>query len=85
MAATNFASDVVILQKKDIAKLTDEQLVDKYMDAVVELEANKTFHQTNGFAPKDYKEYKDLIKFRLVLLMEIHGRNMEIPQFDRSF
>lgn len=84
MAATNFGLDVVILEKKDIVKLVDDQLIDKYMDTVVEIEASKSFHATNGFSAKDYKEFKDLLKFRLYLLMEIHSRNLEIPQFDRS-
>ena len=84
MAATNLASDVVVLEKKDIVALADDKLIEKYMDTIVEIEASKTFHATNGFSPKDYKEFKDILKFRLYLLTEIHSRNLEIPQFDRS-
>ena len=84
MAAVNFAPEVAVLEKKDIAALADDKLIDKYMDAIVEIEASKTFHATNGFSPKDYKEFKDLLKFRLYLLMEIHSRNLETPQFERS-
>ena len=81
--AADFSSDITILPKKDIVKLTDEQLLDTYLDTLVELDASKTFHNTSGFTPKDYREYKDLVKFRLLLLMEIHSRNLETPQFDK--
>jgi hypothetical protein len=83
-AMASFSSDVVVIDKKEIAKLTDDQLMDQYLNTVVEVEANKAFHSTSGFSPQDYKDYKALIKFRLLLLMEIHSRNLEIPQFDRS-
>lgn len=81
--AAEFTSDITIISKKDIEKLTDEKLLDTYLDTYVELEASKTFHNTSGFTPKDYKDFKGLVKFRLLLLMEIHGRNLEIPQFER--
>ena len=78
-----FNSDVTILDKKDITKLTDEKLVDVYLDTIVEIEANRSFHTTAGFTPKDFKDYKDLLKYRLELLMEIHNRNLDIPQLER--
>ena len=78
-----FTSALKTLDKKEIAKLTDEQLTDDYLDAVVELEASRAFHATSGFSVKEYDAYKDLIKYRLLLLMEIHSRNLEMPQFER--
>ena len=73
-------SKVTILEKADVSKLSDEKLIDAYMDDLVELEAIKTFHTTSGFTPKQYDEYRNLLKYRLQLLMEIHSRNLEIPQ-----
>jgi phenylacetate-coenzyme A ligase PaaK-like adenylate-forming protein len=78
-----FDSDLKILEKKDIHKLTDEQLIDAYLNTMVEIEANRAFHTTAGFTPKEFKAYKDLLKFRLELLLETHSRNLEIPQFER--
>jgi hypothetical protein len=78
-----FENDVIILEKRDIEKLSDEQLLDEYLNTIVEVEASKAFHNTSGFSPKDYKEYKGLLKFRLLLLLEIHNRNLEIPQLER--
>lgn len=78
-----YMPEMVILEKKDIAKLSDEQLVDTYMDLLVEVEASKAFHYTSGFVPKEYKAYKDLLKYRMLLIMEIHTRNIELPQLER--
>ncbi len=78
-AFATFESHVTIMEKADIVKTTDEKLIDGYMDVLVEIEAVKTFHTTSGFSPKQYDEYRDLLKYRLQLLMEIHNRNLELP------
>ncbi len=74
-----FENNVTILHKPEILKLDDAKLMDAYEDVLVELEAIKTFHATSGFSVKQYDEYRSLLKYRLDLLMEIHGRNLEIP------
>ena len=81
LAMAEFPSDVLILDKPAIVKLSDDQLVDTYENVLVEIEANRTFHATSGFSPKEYKDFKALLKFRLLLLIEIHARNLELPQF----
>jgi hypothetical protein len=81
LALADFPSGVTILDKPAITKLTDDQLLDTYENTLVEIEASRTFHVTSGFSPKEYKEFKALLKFRLLLLVEIHARNLEIPQF----
>lgn len=81
--AADFAHDVTILEPDAIAQLSDEKIQEVYLDTIVELDASKTFHNTSGFTPKDYKAYKSLVKFRLHLLIDMHRRNLEIPQFDR--
>jgi hypothetical protein len=81
LAVAEYPSDVVILNKPAIVKLSDDQLVDAYENTLVEIEASKSFHTTSGFSPKEFKEYKALLKFRLLLIAEIHSRNLELPQF----
>ena len=78
-----YLPEITVLEKKDIVKLADDKLVDAYEDLLVELEASKAFHYTSGFVPKEYKAYKDLLKYRMLLLMEIHSRNIELPQLER--
>ena len=76
----DFSPTSVILEKADMVKLSDEKLLDSYMDVMVDLEASRAFHSTSGFSPKQYDEFRSLLKYRLLLLMEIHNRNIEIPQ-----
>lgn len=72
--------EVVILEQSEIGKLTDTQLVDTYIEVIVELEAGKAFHTTSGFKPKEYTAYKDLLRYRIRLLMEMQKRGLEAPQ-----
>ena len=81
LSMAEYPSDVAILEKPAITKLSDDQLIDIYENTVVEIEADRSFHSTSGFSPKEYKDFKALLKFRLLLLVEIHSRNLEIPQF----
>jgi len=77
--AWSYMYEIEILETKAVRQLVDEKLIDAYMDVLVELEAARSFHATSSFTPKEYKAFKDLLKYRLILLMEIHGRNLEIP------
>jgi len=81
LSMAEYPSDVIILEKPAITKLTDDQLIDTYENTLVEIQAGTSFHATSGFSPKEYKDYKALLKFRMMLLVEIHSRNLEIPQF----
>jgi len=81
LSMAEFASDVTVLDKKDITRLSDDQLIDAYMNTLVEIEANRSFHATSGFSAKEFKNFKDLLKYRLMLMVEIHSRNLELPQF----
>ncbi len=71
--------DIVILNKEDIAKLTNEQVIDAYIDTVVELEASKSFHTTVRYTPQEYATYKNIMRYRVHLLMEINKRGLELP------
>ncbi len=81
-AGSSLDSDVKILTKDEVAKLTDEQLITQYVDVVVELEAKNTFYRTSGMVPKDFAEHKSLIRYRINLVMEIHNRNLETPSIE---
>ena len=70
---------IQVLEQKEITALTDENLMDVYIDVLVEMEASKTFHSTSGFTPKEYKKYKALLNYRLLLLFEIQRRKLELP------
>jgi hypothetical protein len=78
-----YTSELKIVEKKDIIKLTDDQLTEAYMDALVDVEARRDFFNHFGFAGKELDDYRAVMKYRLLLLMEIHGRNLDIPQFER--
>ncbi len=72
-------AEVVILEQADIEKLTETQLMDKYIDIIVELEAARAFYTTSGFKPKEYTSYKNLLRYRIRLQMEMQKRGMEVP------
>jgi hypothetical protein len=81
LSMAEYPSDVTILDKPAIVKLSDDQLIDAYENTIVEIQADTSFHATSGFSPKEYRDYKAMLKFRLLLLVEIHSRNLELPQF----
>ncbi len=74
--------EVVILEQSEIGKLSDTQLVDTYIEVIVDLEAGKTFHTTSGFKPKEYTAYKNLLRYRIRLLMEMQKRGLEAPSLN---
>lgn len=74
--------EAVILEQADIGKLTETQLVDTYIDIIVELEAARAFYTTSGFKPKEYTSYKNLLRYRIRLQMEMQKRGMEVPSFN---
>ena len=78
-----FMSEIQVLDKKQIVGLSDEKLIDTYLDVLVEIEAVRTFHTTSGFTPKDYRTFKDLLRYRLLLIMELTKRNVELPDFGK--
>ena len=82
-AALAYMDDITILEPTEIVKLTDPQLVNTFIDVIVEMEASKTFHTTSGFTPKEYTAYKNLLRYRIQLLMEIHKRGLEVPSLDK--
>ena len=74
-----YPSSVSVLEAKDILKLSDSALTSLYLDTLIEIDAIKIFHKTSGFNPKEYQEYKNLLRFRYELKSELKRRQLEIP------
>ena len=74
-----FPFDVNILDQTAIVQLSDEQLRNAYIDAAVEVEALKAFYAKGGLIPKEYKSFKDVLRYRILLLDELQKRKLEIP------
>lgn len=79
-----YPSAVSILDAKEIAKLTDSALTSVYLDTVIEISAINIFHKTSGFNPKEYQEYKNLLRFRYELKSELQRRKMDVPSIDEE-
>lgn len=77
-----FESDVTILSEAEITKLSSPALISAYIDVNVEIEAAKAFHTTSGFMPKEYKTFKDLLRYRILLINEMKKRKLEVPQVE---
>ena len=77
-----FLYEVQILDRAAISKLSDEALIEKYIDVMIELEASKAFHERAGFTPKEYQHHKSLIRFRVNIIREIQKRKLEIPKIN---
>ena len=80
--ACAFLYNVTVLEEKAIGKLSDEVLIDNYIEVTIELAASTLFHQTSGFSPRGYEKYKGLLRYRVDLLGEMKERNLEIPKVE---
>lgn len=80
VTAQAFLFDITIQDKKAIHQLSDEKLVDTYIDAMIELEAADKFFSNTGLKPKEYAKYKKLLRFRTDLIREFQKRELEIPK-----
>jgi hypothetical protein len=79
VAAAEFLYQVPVLDQAGISKLTDEQLINAYIDAMVELEATTIFQGRAGFNPKEFDKYKRLLRYSVDLNLEIQKRKLELP------
>ena len=78
--AQSFLFSLEPLNKAEIVKLNDEQLIDTYIDVLVEVEALKTFYAKGGLVPKEYAQFKAMVKYKILLVQEINKRKLEIPR-----
>lgn len=72
-------ADLTILDSSEVTKLSNDELVSHYIDALAEIEAIRVYHFATGFSRDEYDEYRSLLKYRLNLLMAIHTRNIDLP------
>ena len=81
LPANSFAylSNVAILEKKDIAKLSDEAITDTYLTVVIEIAAIEQSHIVFIYSPKEYQQYKDFLRYKYELKSELLRRQLEIP------
>lgn len=80
-ARVDLFSNIETLDQAAIQKLSDQELINKYIDIMIELEASQTFHRTSGFSsPAEYNKFKDLLRYRTYLFLEIEKRKLEIPK-----
>ena len=76
-----FLYQLKILDDAAISKLSDDELIQTYIDMLVELEATKLFHIRAGFsASKDFEQYKELLRYRISLRLEIEARKLTLPR-----
>ena len=78
--AQGFLFSIEPLDKAGIAKLSDEQLVDTYIDVLAEVEALKTFYAKGGLVPKEYTKFKDMVRYKIRLVQEITKRKIDVPR-----
>ena len=73
--AMAFLYEIQVFTKEEIAKLSDKDLVETYIDAKIEEKASKEFHRAAGFSSaKDYNKRKDLLRFLFELRLEMSKR-----------
>jgi hypothetical protein len=87
MASPAFAllDDLVDMTPEEIHRMTDLELGDKYADLMVERKASETFYGRAGFRPKDYENFKMLLKLILKFRAEMAARNIVPPPIEEWF
>jgi len=85
-ASNSFAylADIKIYDKKDIPKISDDILTASYLDVMIEIDAINLYHRTAGFTPREYQQYKDLLRSLYDLKSELHRRQLDIPVVDHG-
>lgn len=79
-AAQAFLFEITTATPQSIAKLSDGQLIETYINVMIELEAADKFFSNTGMKPKEYEKYKALLRYRTDLVIEIHKRELEVPK-----
>jgi hypothetical protein len=77
-----FLSDMKVLTKEEIGKLSDTEIVEVYTSAIIERKATEAFHANAGFTPKEYDAFKELLGFIVRLRQEMLNRNVTVPPVD---
>jgi len=70
-----FLYEMPMLTKEEVQKLSDEDLVEKYIEAKIEAKASQEFHQAAGFnSGKEYENRKKLLRYLFELRRELSIR-----------
>lgn len=77
-----FPYEIELLTSEETSALSDEALVDIYIEAKIEVNASKIFFGRSGFTPKDYKKYKELLGYIVRVRQEMHDRDIDAPPVD---
>lgn len=77
-----FLFEVPILEKEQITTLSDEALKDNFVEVLVEAEAVKAFFSKGGLLPKEFNKFKALLRYKILLVMEMQKRKLEIPSYN---
>ena len=83
-ALSALESNIVVLDRAGIKALEDDKLLDNYIDVIVELKAIESFHTTSGFTPKEYDNYKSLLRYKILLLDEVETRKLRVPHMEQG-
>ncbi len=75
-----FFNDFQMLSKEEITQLSDQALTDAYVNAQIEILAQSKFFERAGMVPKDFEKYKELLRYRVILIQELEKRNLPIPK-----
>lgn len=74
-----FVYDMKMLTKEEIKKLKDEELPEVFTDVIIEKISAEAFHSKAGFAPKEFEDYRDLLRFIVELRKEFEFRKIDVP------
>lgn len=73
--ASAFLYELKILSAEEITQLSDEQLMDVYVEAKIEERASGEFHYGAGFnSAKEYNKRKELLRYIFELRREMGKR-----------
>ena len=78
--ASAFPFTIAPLSASAVSELSNEKLIQAYIDAAIEVETVGKFYENAGFTPKELGRYRDLLYYRTSLITELNRRGIPIPQ-----
>jgi hypothetical protein len=78
-SSAGFIYETQIKNSEEIVALADQDLLDAYVDLLIDLEASTIFSRTAGFNQQDFFKFKKLIRYRVDLRKEILKRKLKVP------
>ena len=81
--AAAFLYDIKMMTRDEIKALTDQQLMDAYIEAMIEDQTSREFHEAAGFnSAKEYNKRKDLLRYIIFLRKELVERDMDMKRIE---